>query len=186
LSGNDEASGEVVASGGVVRIYVNRKLFAMATLFLGALTCAGLARAITAGNLLAALIVLGVLGGPWAFYARGLLRRSPAIVIDRRGLGGFRVRRSVPWTDIGDIYLSHGRGLFGDYHHLVITARQEGEPPLEDELGLVTSRIPTEKIEIPLDQLATPWREVAALVQEQLGRSVSVKKETWLSGIRAK
>jgi hypothetical protein len=171
---------------GAVRIQLNRKLFAAAALFLGAITAVGLSRAVAAGDIVAALITLVALGGPCAIYVRGLFRRGPAIIIDSNGLAGFRTPRAIHWGDVSDIHLSQRQGLFGVYHRLVLTVRQEDGPPVEDSHGLLSSRVPIETVDFSIDQLAMPWSEIVALVQERVGRNVSTKRETWISAVRAK
>jgi hypothetical protein len=173
-------------SNGAVRIQLNRKLFAAAALFLGVITAVGLSRAVAAGNVAAALIIVVIVGGPCAIYVRGLLRRGPAIIVDSEGIAGFRTPRAIQWSDISDVHLSQRQGLFGAYHRLVFTVRREDQPPIEDSLGLLSSRVPTEIVELSIDQLTMPWSEIVALVQEQIGRNVSTTRETWLSAVRAK
>jgi hypothetical protein len=171
---------------GAVRIRLDRKLFALAAFFLGIIMVAGLSRAVSAGNVVAALLIVIVLGGPCAVYVRGLLRRGAALIIDSNGLAGFRTPRAIHWGDVSDIHLSQRQGLFGMYHRLVLTVRQEDRPPVEDSHGLLSSRVPIETVDFSIDQLTMPWSEIVALVQEQLGRNVSTKRETWLSAVRAK
>jgi hypothetical protein len=132
-------------------------------------------------------MIIGVLfGSAFAYYVRGLVRRDPAIIIDAKGLAGFRAPRAIQWADVSDIHLSQRQGAFGTYHRLVLTVRREGQVPVEDSLGLLTSRVQTETIEFSIDQLAMSWSEIITLVQERLGRNVSTKRETWLSAVRAK
>jgi hypothetical protein len=170
LSGNNHIND-------VVGIRLNRKLFALITAFFGIFTAVGVYRALATGNTVAALIVLVVIGGPCLLYLRGLVRRGPAMVIDSSGLAGFRVKRPIEWANISDIHVAQRQGVFGVYHHLVLTVRREDQPPVEDAHGLLTSRVPTETVEFSIDQLAMPWNEIVAAVQGRLGRSVATKKE---------
>lgn len=167
-------------------IQLNRKLFTAAAFFLGILTVAGMSRAVSAGNVVAAAITLVAVGGPCAIYVRGLLRRGPAIIIDSDGLAGFRVPRTIYWADVSDIHLSQRQSAFVAYHRLVVTLRGEDQPPIEDSHGLLTSRVPTETIDFSIDLLAIPWTEAVALVQERFGRNISTKRETLISAVRAK
>ena len=179
LSGSGQTSG-------AVRIQVNRKLFALVAALLGIIMVAGLLRAVSTGNIVAALLTVIVLGGPCAIYLRGLLRRGAALTIDDNGLAGFRTSRTIRWEDVSDIHLSQRQGPFGMYHRLVLTVRIEDGPPIEDSLGLLSSRVPIETIDFSIDQLAMPWSEIVTLVQDRLGQKVSTRSETWLSALRAK
>jgi hypothetical protein len=179
LSGSDQTPE-------AVRIQLNRKLYAPAACFLGILMVAGLSRAVAAGNVVAALLIVVALGGPCAIYVRGLLRRGTALIIDSDGLAGFRTPRAIRWSDVSDIHVSQQQSPFGVYHRLVLIVRREDGPPLEDSRGLLSSRVPIETVDFSIDQLTMPWSEIVALVQERLGRSVSTKAETWLSTVRAK
>jgi hypothetical protein len=179
LSGNNQTSDNV-------SIRLNRKLFTLAAIFFGFVMAIALSRSVASGNVLAALIALVVIGAPCVYAVYGALRRGYALVIDSGGLSGFRAGRAIKWTDVSDVHISQRQSAFGVYHNLVLTVRREGQPPVEDPLGLLTSRVQTETVEFSIDQLAMPWSEIVALVQERLGRNVSTKRETWLSAIRAK
>jgi hypothetical protein len=169
-----------------VSIRVNRKLFALAVIFLSVIVAVGLSRAASSGNVVAALIVLVVIGGPCLLYVRGLFRRGPAIIISSEGLGGFRVGRIVPWASVSDIHVAQQQSIFGVTHQLVLTVRRDDRAPIKDSLGLLTSRIPTETVEFSIDQLAMPWSEIVALVQDRLGRDISTKRQTLISAVRGK
>jgi hypothetical protein len=168
-----------------VEIRLNRGLFLLVTIFFAAAIAVGLARAITAGNGVAALIVLVVLGGPYLLYARGLLRRGAAIVLESDALSGFRVGRRICWTDVGDIYVSQRQGAFNAYHHLVLTVRREDGPPAQDASGLLTSRVPVETVELSIDQLAMPWEKIVTLVEDRYGEKLASRREAGLFGRRA-
>lgn len=169
-----------------VRIRLNRKLHALAAGLFGIGVVVGLSRAVSAGNIVAGLIVLVVLGGPCFYYARELLRRDPAIVVDSEGVQGFRLRRPLLWRYVGDAHLSQRQGVFGVYHHLVFTLRREDQPFINDSLGLQTSRVPTETVEFSVDLLARPWDEIVRLVENQLGRSIPVRKQSGFRDAAAK
>jgi hypothetical protein len=179
LSGSDQ-------TGGPISIRLNRKLFALAAAGFGVVTAIGLSRALTSGNVVGALIALIVLGGPCLLYVRGLFRRGSAIIVGCDALAGFRVGRTIQWADVSDVHVSQRQGAFGVHHNLVLIVRREGQPPVEDSIGLLTSRVQTETVEFSIDQLAIPSSEIVALVQERLGRNVATKRETWISAVRAK
>jgi hypothetical protein len=86
----------------------------------------------------------------------------------------------VRWTSVGDAHLRQRQGVFGVYHHLVVTVRREDQSPIEDSSGLRTSRVPTETVDFSLDQLAMSWSDVLALVQQRLGKDVPAKREAGL------
>lgn len=155
-------------------------------MFSGVIGGGAISREISTGSVGVAIIITVVFGGSFAYYAWGLVRRGPAIVVSAEGLGGFRVGRTVPWGNISDIYTTKRQGAFGVVHQLVLTVRRDDGPPVQDSLGLLTSRVPTEIIEFSINQLAMPWNEIVELVQDRLGRSIPTRRETLISAIRAK
>lgn len=169
-----------------VRIDVNRKLFAVAALFLGAVGVGAVSREMSRGSVGVALIIAIVFAGSFVYYARNLVRRDHAIVISLEELGGFRVGRTLSWNDVSDVYATQRQGIFGVVHQLVLTVRRDDQPPTKDSLGLLTSRVPTETVEFSIDQLAMPWNEIVAVMQDRLGRDISTKGETFISAIRRK
>ena len=169
-----------------VRIGVNRKLFAVAVLFLGAIGVGAVSREMSGGSVGVAIIIALVFGGSFVYYARGLVRRDPAIFISSEELGGFRVGRTLCWKDVRDVYATQRQGIFGVAHQLVLTVRRDDQSPTKDSRGLLISRVPTETVEFSIDQLAMPWSEIVTLVQDRLGRSVSTKRETFISVVRGK
>jgi len=183
---HSDLSGKHDIVGEPVRININRKLFGAATVFLGVIGGGAISREISAGSVGVAIIIAIVFGGSFAYYARGFIRPDPAIVINAEGLGGLRVGRTIPWGSISDIYATKRQGTFGVIHQLVLTVRRDDPPPMEDSLGLLTSRVSTETVEFSIDQLVMPWNEIVELMQDRLGRDVPTKRETFLSAIRAK
>lgn len=171
---------------GTVSIGVNRKLFALAAIFFALVTAVGLSRAASSGNLVAALIIIGVIGIPCVLYTRGLWRRGPAISIGSEALGGFRVNRSIPWASIGDIYVSEQQSLFGMSHELVLRVRGDEHARVQDSSELLTSRVPTETVAFSIDQLAVPWNEIVILMEHRLGRRVATKRDTVITAAREK
>jgi hypothetical protein len=138
-----------------LRVGRNRKLFGIATVFLGALVAGGLSREISAGSIIGVMLVLAVFGLPCLFYARGLLRRGPVIVIDTDGLTDLRSGRAVRWATTSTIALRQRQGVFGEYHHLVCTAS--------------TGEI----VDFSIDQLSLGWKSVVSAVEQRADRSVT-------------
>jgi hypothetical protein len=169
-----------------VRINVNRKLFAGAAVLLGVIGVGAFARSVSAGSVGVAIIIALVFGVPGAIYIRGLVRPGAAIEISSDGLGGYRVPRVISWTSVSDIRVSQQQGLFGVSHDLKITVQRVDQPPVADTGGLIASRVPTESVELSLDQLALPWHEIVTMVEKALGRNVATKRESFVSSIRAK
>jgi hypothetical protein len=170
--------------GSPISIGPNRKLFAGAALLFGGLGVAMMVREFSAGSIGLALVIGVLFGAGFFYYARDLLRREPAIVIDDDGLGGYRVGHRIRWADISDVRVAQRQGAFGVYRRLILTIRHEDARPLEDSHGLLTSRMPTERIDVSLDQLAMPWAEIIAAVEARLGQRISTSKATLLSEAR--
>ncbi len=160
-----------------VRIHVNRKLFGLAAVGFGVVGIGTLSREISAGSFGVAAIILILFGGGFAYYARGFVRRGPVIVIDPDGLSGVRIGQMIRWTSIGDVHVTKRQGVFGEYHHLVITVRREDRPSTEDSRGLWTSRVPTETVDFSIDLLAMPWGEVVAAVEGHLEKDIATRKQ---------
>lgn len=159
-----------------VHIFVNRKLFAAATVFVSVIGVGATVRELAAGSIGVTIIIVVLFGRAVTYYARGLARRSPAISIDATGLAGFRVRGSIRWAAISDIYVSQHQGVFGVNHDLVAVVRLDDEAPISDSRGLLTSRVATETIKFSIDQLARPWNEVIGLIEKRVGRDIPVRK----------
>jgi hypothetical protein len=144
----------------MLAIGVNRKLFAFAVLFFGVMGIGVVTRELSNGTVGVAVGIVILFGGLIAYYARGLLRRGPAIVVDADGLVDRRSGRTVRWATMHRIVLRKRQGAFGEYHHLVFTA------------------ITGEVVDVSIDQLSLGWQAIVSAVEERAGRSVA------MSGLR--
>jgi hypothetical protein len=146
-------------SGGELRIGRNRKLFGVAVVFFGALAAGGLSRETSAGSVIGTIIVVVVFGLPCLFYAGGLLKGGPAIIVDAAGLTDRRSGRAVSWATTSTIVLRQRQGVFGEYHHLVCTTTTG------------------DTVELSIDQLSLGWRTVVSAVEERANMTVTTRGE---------
>jgi hypothetical protein len=149
-------------------------------LLLGALTAVGVARSIPTDSLFGLVISLVIFGAPAAFFASLAARRRPALVIDSHSLVEGRSGRVVPWDTVTDVRLGIERGLFRESHHLVLTLAQSESPP--PRRFITTNATNPNEVDIDLDWLATPWRDVVSIVEQGFGRRVIRTHERPLRG----
>jgi len=117
-----------------------------------------------------------VIGGiPSAFLASLAIRRRPALVIDDHSLTEGRSGRVVPWDMVTAVRVGTERGLFGESHHLVLTLAQSGLPA--PRRFITTNATNPNEVDIGLDWLSMPWREVVSLVERGFGRRVITTHE---------
>jgi hypothetical protein len=141
---------------GPICIGVNRRLSAALTLLSGLVVVVGIEHAASAHNWVGVLIASLV---PGPFFASRTLRRSPLIVVDDEAFTDGRSGMVIPWHSIADVHVRQRQGLFATYHRLVLNVGTTARP-----------------IMVPLEQLSVPWRDVVALVQGHLGRSVPTRQ----------
>jgi hypothetical protein len=127
--------------------------------FFAVLTVSGVIRAVTAQSPVGVVIVLLAGGLPALLYTRNVVRRGPALVVTDDVLEDRRSGSLVRWSEVDTAYAYARQGAFDRYHHLV----------------LVTRRTDPE-VELSVDQLALPWREVIELIEERSGRAIAVRQ----------
>jgi hypothetical protein len=165
---------------GQLAIGVKRRQALVGALLFAVLTVAGVDRGIAANSVTAVLMAVLIPGSLFVLYAARGVRKRPVLVIADEAL---TLRgQAVPWTSIFEAHLRQRQGVFGKYHHLVLTVRKDDMPRHEQARGLQTSRVPAETTRLSLDQLTMPWHAILALVQERLGKEVRTSHEAGLFG----
>lgn len=146
-------------------VRVNRRVALAATALFGFALVGGISRAVTAHNTESAILILIVIGIPFAFYVRRSLRRAPVLILDKECLRDVRSGKIVRWDKLGDLHLLQRRGVFGEYHSLIFTDRST-----QDNL-----------MKLSLDQLSVGWKDIVGIIEERVGRGVPVRRE---AGVR--
>jgi hypothetical protein len=159
-------------------IYGNRKLLASAAIFLGLMTVLVLWRAFAAGSVGMAIFLTVLFSLPLACYLAALFRRRPAVVIGPAGLGGSRVGCTIGWASIGDIHARRQWGPFGVYHDVVVRVNRADPSRPEHGRAPFASSAPTETVEFSIDLLTVRPSDIVALLQERIGRTVEMKRQT--------
>jgi hypothetical protein len=150
----------------------NRRRPGDVTLFLGVLTVIGVVGAAARHSAVGVLIAVVLFGVPFAFLASPAMRRRPALVIDQHSLTEGRSGRAVAWDFVTAARVGVGRGFFAESHRLVLTILQGGPDP--PRRVVTTNATNPDEVEIDLDWLSLPWREVVSLVEQGFGRRVVV------------
>jgi hypothetical protein len=154
-----------------IDVMPNRQRAIGAGVFLAALTFLALWQAARGGNVGVALFALLLGGLPAGFFIGYGARRCPVIVIGEEGLTDGRSGRTAPWSTIDSMSVRVSRGLFGEYHHLVVALSNESPDPRRQPFITLRAWDPR-AFDIPVDWLALPWREVVAVVEQTSGRHV--------------
>jgi hypothetical protein len=157
------------------RVMANRARSIGFASLLGAVTVAAAARGAAAHSTRALVIALVVGGVPCAFFVAWGVRKRPVLVIDDHALTEGRSRRVVPWDSITAIRVGTQQGMFGESHHLVLTLEQgDADPPRR---FITTNATNQNELDIGLDWLAMPWKEVVSLVEQHFGRRATLTTE---------
>lgn len=157
----------------------NRRRSIAAALVLGLFVCLGVARSISAHNTGALVLALALGGVPAAFFVRWAARRQPALVIADDGLTDGRSGRFVPWSSVTAVRVGIHQGMFGESHHLVVTVAHSGPPP--PRRLITTNATNPHEIDLNLDWLSRPWRDVVALIEQAFGPVAAIHERGFRS-----
>jgi hypothetical protein len=153
----------VVTSDHEIAIGPDRRLAFGATVFLGLIFFVGIVRAIANANVESGIFILVIIGVPFGVCARTLLQRGPTLLMDEVSIRGAQAEKAVRWDQATDIYVRQERGIFSEFHILMITNGAN-----------------METIGLSLDQLSMSWQEIVALVERRAARHVPIKRDARL------
>jgi hypothetical protein len=137
--------------------FSRRLVLAFAAVF-AVLAVSGAWQAVSAHETVRLLIVLVAFGGISVVYAAQVIRRGPVLLLDDEGLTDARGGIVVRWNDVEAAHVAERRASFDRYHDLVLTVAREQRS-------------------LSLDQLTSKWSDVVDLVEDRLGKQVSVRRE---------
>ncbi len=128
------------------------------------------ASAIANGSGVGVLIALLLFGGPCGWFTSRVLRRGPILRLDSQGLTDGLSGRMIPWDAVSVARARTDQGLFNEYHSLVVDL----EPGFSSEPRrfITTNANDPDQVEISLDGVSMPWREIVEQVEKVSGRRV--------------
>lgn len=153
----------------------NRRRSVLAAAFLGLVTVVGAARAIAGGSVGGLVITFVVLGAPAVVFAFWAARPRPVFVIGDEALTLARSGRVILWRSVSAARVGTQQGLFGESHHLVLTLEQSLPQPRRRVIR--TNATADDEIDLELDWLSLPWREVTREVELRSGRELELTRE---------
>jgi len=142
-----------------VSIGISRRLVLACAALFAVLAVSGAWRAASSHEVVRPLIFLVVFAGISAAYAALLLPRRPVLLLDSDGLTDLRAGVAVRWRDIEAAHVAEHHTTLDRYHDLVLTVA------------------PEETLSLSLDQLTRRWSDVVDLIEDRIGRQVSIRRE---------
>ena len=121
---------------------------------------------------------LALFGAGMVVFARSLLRREPAVIIDERGIAGRGLRGGIGWDEIDDLFRSSFTHRASTQHFVSIVPRDPEkflarQHWLRRILGTADEMFVGAPLNIPISHLERSPDEIVALVERYSGRRLS-------------
>lgn len=152
-----QLSEPIVAASSPLVVRNNRKLNAACAVFMALLAANGLEAALSGSTsaVIAGVLLAALFGWIALRFARCALEGEPVLVVDGGGFSTPSTGR-IPWDVVAQVRVRDRKGRYGEsYYGLVFE---------------LTTEAGREDVEVDLQMLSMRWNDVAAEVQNRLGR----------------